>query len=79
VNIGSPDYHSVNDLVEVVAEVAGKNVSVKHIDGPVGVRSRNFSNEKVYSLGWQAKFDLRAGIERTYPWVLQQVNLAASD
>lgn len=73
VNIGSPQYVSVNELVETVAEVAGKTIHVEHIDGPVGVQSRNFSNARIYSLGWEAKFDLKAGIERTYPWIEEQV------
>jgi GDP-D-mannose 3',5'-epimerase len=77
VNIGCPQYVSVNELVATVAEVAGKHITVKHIDGPVGVQSRNFSNARIYSIGWQSKFDLRAGIERTYPWVEKQVQSAA--
>ena len=44
-----------------------------HIDGPVGVQSRNFSNARIYSIGWRSQFDLRAGIEQTYPWVAAQV------
>lgn len=75
VNIGCPQYVSVNELVETVASVAGKRINVKHIKGPVGVQSRNFSNARIYSLGWRAQFDLRAGIERTYPWIAQQVAL----
>ncbi|WP_322510022.1 NAD-dependent epimerase/dehydratase family protein [Anaerolinea sp.] len=73
VNIGSPEYVSVNELVQVVSEVAGKKVRVKHVEGPVGVHSRNFSNEKIYSIGWRAKFSLRDGISLTYPWVESQV------
>jgi nucleoside-diphosphate-sugar epimerase len=73
VNIGCPQYVSVNELVETVAEVSGKEIHVKHIEGPVGVQSRNFSNERIYSIGWQAKVFLKEGIERTYPWVEQQV------
>lgn len=76
VNIGCPQYVSVNQLVDTVMEVSGKHVHVKHIEGPVGVHSRNFSNARIYSLGWQARFDLRAGIERTYPWVEAQVKQA---
>jgi GDP-D-mannose 3',5'-epimerase len=76
VNIGCPQYASVNELVATVAEVAGKRIHVKHIQGPVGVQSRNFSNARIYSLGWQSRFDLRAGIERTYPWVEAQVKQA---
>jgi GDP-D-mannose 3',5'-epimerase len=76
VNIGNPEYVSVDELVECAAAVAGKKVEIKHIDGPVGVQSRNFSNERVYSLGWKAEFPLRAGIEQTYPWIEDQVKKA---
>ena len=79
VNIGNPEYVSVDELVECAAAVAGKKVEIKHIDGPVGVQSRNFSNERVYSLGWKAEFPLRAGIEQTYPWIEDQVNKAKLD
>ncbi|MBN1311613.1 MAG: NAD-dependent epimerase/dehydratase family protein [Anaerolineae bacterium] len=73
VNIGNPEYVSVDELVDTVAQVAGKTIHTKHIDGPVGVQSRNFSNARIYSLGWKANYDLKAGIERTYPWVEKQV------
>ena len=76
VNIGCPQYVSVNELVAVVAEASGKKVTVRHIDGPVGVQSRNFSNERIYSLGWKAKYYLKDGIEKTYPWVESQVKAA---
>ncbi len=72
-NIGCPQYVTVRELVEMVAAVAGKRIVIKPIEGPVGVQSRNFSNERIYSIGWRSRFDLRAGIERTYPWVAQQV------
>jgi GDP-D-mannose 3',5'-epimerase len=77
VNIGCPNYYSVQDLVEVVATVARKNVGVKTVAGPVGVMSRNFSNEKIYSIGWRAQFDLKDGIAKTYPWIAKQVRKAA--
>lgn len=73
VNIGCPEYVSVNELVDVVSEVSGKKVNIKHIDGPVGVQSRNFSNERIYSLGWKPKFFLKDGIEKTYPWIEGEV------
>jgi len=75
-NIGCPEYVSVNELVTTVAAVAGKRVNVRHVDGPVGVRSRNFSNERIYSTGWRARFFLKDGIARTYPWVEAQVMAA---
>lgn len=74
VNIGCPQYVSVKELVETVAAVAGKKISIRSVPGPVGVQSRNFSNERIYSIGWKSQFDLRRGIELTYPWVAQQVS-----
>jgi len=72
-NIGSPQYVSVAELVQTVAEAAGKNVRVKYVPGPVGVQSRNFSNERIYSTGWRPRFSLKEGIAQTYPWVDAQV------
>jgi len=77
VNIGSPEYVSVEQLVRVVEEVAGKHVGIHYIDGPVGVHSRNFSNGRIESLGWRARYSLVEGIARTYPWIENQVLDAA--
>ena len=63
-------------MAQTVAQVAGKKIGTKTVPGPVGVQSRNFSNERIYSIGWQSKFDLKAGIQRTYPWIAQQVKAA---
>src|SRR5512135_2565384 len=69
VNIGCPQYVTVDELVAVVAEVAGKRVNIQHVKGPVGVQSRNFSNARIESLGWKPKFFLKDGIALTYPWI----------
>jgi len=78
-NIGCPQYVSVKELIDTVAQVAGKKINVKWIEGPVGVQSRNFSNAKIYSLGWKSKFSLKDGIALTYPWVEGQVNKAKNE
>ena len=72
-NIGCPQYVTVNELVATVAEVAGKTIKVRHVEGPVGVHSRNFSNARIYSTGWQPRVFLKEGIELTYPWIEQLV------
>jgi len=72
-NIGSPEYVSVAELVKTVADVAGKTIRVKYVEGPVGVQSRNFSNARMYSIGWRPRYALKDGIARTYPWVREQV------
>jgi nucleoside-diphosphate-sugar epimerase len=72
-NIGNPEYVSVTHLVQTVAAAAGKTIRIKSVDGPVGVHSRNFSNERIYTTGWRARYPLKAGIAQTYPWVQAQV------
>jgi len=76
VNIGCPQYVSVDELAYTIAEVAGKKINIKHIEGPVGVQSRNFSNERIFSIGWQANYYLKDGIAETYPWIVKQVKAA---
>jgi len=78
-NIGSPEYISVNELVDVIQQVASKRVRVRHVPGPVGVESRNFSNEKIYSVGWRPTTSLRDGIAKTYRWIAEQVNEGRPD
>ena len=73
VNIGCPQYVTVDELVVVVAETAGKRVNIRHIEGPVGVQSRNFSNARIESLGWKPRYFLKDGIALTYPWIEAQV------
>jgi len=79
VNIGNPEYVSVAELVRVVTEVAGKSINVKYIDGPVGAQSRNFSNQRIDSIGWRARYPLKEGIAHTYPWVLAQLQSQRTD
>jgi len=76
VNIGCPEYVTVDELVTVVAGIAGKRIHIKHVDGPVGVQSRNFSNARIESLGWRSQYPLKDGIALTYPWDEAQVKAA---
>ena len=76
-NIGCPQYVTVDELVGTIIEAAKKKISIKHVTGPVGVQSRNFSNERIYSLGWRPKYFLKDGIDLTYPWIESQVKANA--
>jgi nucleoside-diphosphate-sugar epimerase len=78
VNIGRREYVSVDQLALLVAAVAGKTIHLAHVDGPVGVRARNFLAPRMASIGWESKVSLREGISRTYPWVESQVKAAAA-
>ena len=71
--IGSDEYVTVDELVDTVIEVAGKNIHKQYVEGPVGVQARNFSKARIHSLGWEAKVSLKEGVARTYPWIEAQV------
>ena len=76
VNIGTRESVSVNGLVATIIEESGKKVFIRRVSGPVGVESRNFSKDKIRSLGWKAQFSLKEGIALTYPWILDKVKEA---
>ena len=74
VNIGSEEMVTINQLVDVVADIAGKRIEKQHIDGPQGVRGRNSDNRLIKEkLGWAPSRALRAGLETTYQWIERQV------
>jgi GDP-D-mannose 3', 5'-epimerase len=74
--VGNPEYVTVKELVDMVTQVSGKRINVEWVKGPVGVQSRNFSNERIYSLGWRARVSTLEGIQHTYPWIEEQVRKA---
>ena len=76
VNIGGEEYVTVAELVQTVIDVSGKEIRIEYVEGPVGVHSRNFSKERIKSLGWEAKVPLREGLARTYRWIEEQVRAA---
>lgn len=74
INIGSEEMVSINQLVNIVASTANKNITINHIDGPLGVRGRNSDNELIRSvLGWDFTYSLSEGIKKTYDWIESQV------
>ena len=78
VNVGSAEMVSINRLAEMVMEIAGKRVSIRHIPGPLGVRGRRSDNRLIHErLGWKPSEPLVEGLRRTYPWVREQVTAMA--
>jgi GDP-D-mannose 3', 5'-epimerase len=76
VNIGSEEMVAINKLADIVMEVAGKKLSLKHIDGPLGVRGRNSDNKLIKKeLGWAPSRPLKDGLIETYKWISEQVKL----
>jgi len=76
VNIGSDERISINGLVKMVADIAGKNIKIKNIPGfkALGVRGRSSDNTLIKEkLGWAPDYPLRRGMEKTYAWVEKMV------
>ena len=74
VNIGSDEMVTINQLVDIAAEIAGKTIRKHHIDGPLGVRGRNSDNRLIEEkLGWTPSATLHSGIGKTYAWIESQI------
>jgi nucleoside-diphosphate-sugar epimerase len=74
VNIGSDEMVSIDRLVDMVADIAGKRLTKHHIDGPTGVRGRNSDNRLIREkLGWAPGTALADGLRPTYEWINRQV------
>jgi nucleoside-diphosphate-sugar epimerase len=79
VNIGSEEMVTINQLVDLVADIAGKRIRKHHIAGPTGVRGRNSDNRLVRErLGWAPSMALSSGLERTYGWIEAQTRRNAA-
>lgn len=77
VNIGSEEMVTINHLAEIIMKTAGKRVTIRHINGPLGVRGRNSDNRLIREkLNWEPTQSLSVGIEKTYAWISQQVVVA---
>jgi GDP-D-mannose 3',5'-epimerase len=73
-NLGQDRLVSINQLVDIIAEIAGIRIVKKHIPGPQGVRGRNSDNTRLRQvLGWEPEVCLEEGLARTYPWIEGQV------
>jgi nucleoside-diphosphate-sugar epimerase len=73
-NLGSDRMVTINELAQIIAKIAGIQITVKHIPGPMGVRGRNSDNTRLRAvLNWEPRLTLEEGLQRTYPWIEQQV------
>jgi nucleoside-diphosphate-sugar epimerase len=74
-NIGSDRMVTINELADIIAKIAGINISIKHIEGPMGVRGRNSDNTRLReTLKWEPALILEQGLTFTYNWIEQQVS-----
>lgn len=79
VNIGSEEMVTINGLARMVMQIAGKELSVRNIPGPMGVRGRNSDNRLISErLGWAPSRKLAEGLDITYRWIERQVRRNAA-
>ena len=70
INIGSDELVSMNDMVKMIMEFEGKQLSLTHIPGPEGVRGRNSDNTLIKQvLGWTPSISLKEGLKTVYEWL----------
>jgi len=74
VNIGSEEMVTINQMAEMIMQIAGKRLTINHCPGPTGVRGRNSDNRLIRAeLDWAPSMSLREGLAKTYPWIASQV------
>jgi GDP-D-mannose 3',5'-epimerase len=73
-NLGQDRMVTINELADIIAEIAGVEIHKKHVDGPQGVRGRNSDNSKLREvLGWEPQISLEDGLKVTYKWIEGEV------
>jgi len=74
VNIGSEEMIAINDFAQMAIDISGKDVRIKNIEGPEGVRGRNSDNTLLgEKIGWVPSASLLDGMKKTYEWIESQV------
>ena len=74
INIGSEEIISMNGLAKLVASLADKNIEIKNIPGPQGVRGRTSDNTLIKEkLGWAPSQPLHIGLTETYKWIASKI------
>jgi len=73
-NLGQDRLVSINELADMIAQIAGVSIRKRHVPGPQGVRGRNSDNTRLREvLGWEPRFSLEEGLRRTYSWIEAQL------
>jgi nucleoside-diphosphate-sugar epimerase len=75
-NIGSNELVSINQLVDIVEEIAGVRLKrIYNLRAPKGVKGRNSDNTRIQEImGWQPSISLREGMEKTYRWIYDKMS-----
>lgn len=77
INLGQDRMLSINELADIVANIAGKRIRKRYnLSAPQGVRGRNSDNTRLRAvLGWEPQITLEKGLHQTYYWIQEQLAL----
>jgi nucleoside-diphosphate-sugar epimerase len=65
---------TINQLAEMVSEIAEKTITIKNTSGPIGVRKRNSDNTLIREkLNWAPSQPLKEGLAKTFEWINKKV------
>ena len=74
-NLGSTRIITINGLASLIAKIANKNLTIRNVDGPIGVMGRNSDNTLIKEkINWAPADNLEYGLEQTYKWIEGQLN-----
>jgi len=73
INIGTDELVTIDKLVDTIADIAGAEIEKVHVPGTQGVRGRNADLTMMKALLGEPEYDLRRGLEETYPWIFPLV------
>jgi GDP-D-mannose 3', 5'-epimerase len=75
-NLGTDEMIDMNDFAKLAMSFADKDLPIKHIPGPLGVRGRNSDNDMIKArLGWAPSISIKEGLKVTYDWIKEQIDL----
>jgi GDP-D-mannose 3',5'-epimerase len=76
-NLGQDRMVTINELADIIMNIAGVRLAKKHVPGPQGVRGRNSDNNRLRQvLGWEPEISLEEGLAQTYAWIEEQVRVS---
>jgi nucleoside-diphosphate-sugar epimerase len=80
-NIGSEEQVSINQMIEIIEEIANYKVKKNYqLDKPKGVRGRSSNNDLIRrKIGWDVSITLKEGLKETYQWIFKQINSGSNN
>jgi len=80
INLGTTEMVDMIQFAKIAMSFENKNLPIKHIDGPMGVRGRNSNNVLIRKkLGWEPSIKIEDGLRKTYFWIKGEIEREAKE